>query len=295
MALEDLLLHSRELTAKAAGERVRLVAHVASGTPPVLADPTQLELALLNLVFNARDAMPQGGTATIEVSSVAPADHGGPAHGTLVRIDVADEGQGMDAPTLARVFEPYFTTKAAGFGTGLGLPQVQAFAKLSGGDVRIESTVGQGTRVSLYLPAATAGAGAREPDPAPRVRPDRLLHVLMAEDDVLVGSVVPAALEREGHRVTLCRSADEARTLLESGARFDVLFTDVVMPGSLTGLDLVAWCREHQPHLPALVATGYSVEQPDARVRVVRKPYGIDDLLAALHAAVSGAPASLSA
>lgn len=292
VALEDLLLHSRELTAKAAGERIRLVADVATGTPPVLADPTQLELALLNLVFNARDAMPQGGTVAIEARGVASLDA---AQTPLVRIDVVDQGVGMDAPTLARVFEPYFTTKAAGVGTGLGLPQVQAFAKLSGGDVRIESSVGQGTRVSLFLPAATAGAPTREPLPAVRARPDRLLHVLMAEDDVLVGSVVPAALEREGHRVTLCRSADEARTLLEAGGRFDVLFTDVVMPGSLTGLDLVAWCREHMPQLPALVATGYSVDQPDARVRVVRKPYGIDELLAALHAAVSGAPSSLPA
>ncbi|MGZ5848751.1 MAG: ATP-binding protein, partial [Ramlibacter sp.] len=293
--LDNMLLHSRELTAKAAGERIRLVADVAPGTPPVLADPTQLELALLNLVFNARDAMPQGGTISIRASGLQPGDEGVAGERPLVRIEVVDDGAGMDPATLSRVFEPYFTTKTAGAGTGLGLPQVQAFARLSGGDVRIDSSPGQGTRVSLYLPAAAPSADVAPGRTGPAPRPARQLHILMAEDDLLVASVVPAALEREGHRVTLCRSADDARALLAAGAGFDVLFTDVVMPGAMTGLDLVAWCREHRPGLPALVATGYSVEQPDARVRVVRKPYAIEELLAALEAATLVEPAPLPA
>ena len=283
--LADLLLQSRELTGKALGERIRLVADLEPSLPAVLADPTQLELALLNLVFNARDAMPDGGTVTVKAR---------PANGqearledaAFVRVDVQDDGQGMDAETLARVFEPYFTTKPVGKGTGLGLPQVQAFARQSGGDVRIASTPGQGTCVTLFLPVAQGPADAARAVAASPRPLRRGLRVLMVEDDVLVASVVPAALEHEGHRVTLCRTADEARALLAQGLEADVLFTDVVMPGSMTGLELVQWCAENRPELPALVATGYSARAPQGIWKLLRKPYSIEDLLTALDVAV---------
>ncbi|MBE7368100.1 ATP-binding protein [Ramlibacter pallidus] len=289
--IADLLLRTRELTGKSLGERVELVADIDPALPAALADPTQLELALLNLVFNARDAMPTGGTVTIR-ASLAQEDVGEQAGVALVRIDVQDTGHGMDAETLARVFEPYFTTKPVGAGSGLGLPQVQAFARQSGGDVRIASTPGAGTCVTMLLPLARGPAAAERPE-APRERqPARPLRILMVEDDVLVASVVPAALEHEGHQVTLCRTADEARALLErQDCAADVLFTDIVMPGAMTGVELVEWCRTHCPDLPALVATGYTSRPPAGVWKVLRKPYAVEDLLDALEAcAAAGRP-----
>jgi signal transduction histidine kinase/CheY-like chemotaxis protein len=289
--LPNLLLRSRELTAKALGERVRLIADLDPALPSVLADPTQLELALLNVIFNARDAMPGGGTVTVRAWTVDGRDEG-LDDAAFVRIDVQDTGTGMDAETLARVFEPYFTTKPVGSGSGLGLPQVQAFARQSGGNVRITSDPGQGTCVTMLLPVAHGVAAPEAPAAAPAARKHRPLRVLMVEDDILVASVVPAALEHEGHRVTLCRTADDARVLLAQGAPVDVLFTDVVMPGSMTGLELVAWCRENRPEVPGLLATGYSARTPEGAWKVLRKPYSIEDLLDALDAAaLQGEPA----
>jgi CheY-like chemotaxis protein len=291
--LADLLLRTRELTGKVLGERIDLVADIGPLLPHLLADPTQLELALLNVIFNARDAMPTGGSVTLRARSVRD-DIGDATDLPLVRIDVEDSGHGMDAETLARVFEPYFTTKPVGAGSGLGLPQVQAFARQSGGDVRIDSTPGQGTCVTLLLPVADQAAVADAPRaPASATRTARALRILMVEDDVLVASVVPAALEHEGHQVTLCRTADEARALLErQDCGADVLFTDIVMPGSMTGLELVEWCRTHCPQLPALVATGYTARAPGGSWKVLRKPYAIEDLLDALDACVErGQPA----
>jgi CheY-like chemotaxis protein len=257
----------------------------------VLADPTQLELALLNVIFNARDAMPGGGTVTVRAWTVDGRDEG-LDDAPFVRIDVQDTGTGMDAETLARVFEPYFTTKPVGSGSGLGLPQVQAFARQSGGNVRITSDPGQGTCVTMLLPVANGAAAPEAPAAAPAARKHRALRVLMVEDDILVASVVPTALEHEGHRVTLCRTADDARVLLAQGAPVDVLFTDVVMPGSMTGLELVAWCRENRPEVPGLLATGYSARTPEGAWKILRKPYSIEDLLDALDAAaLQGEPA----
>ena len=281
--LADLLLRSRDLTDKALGERVQLLAQIDPDLPPVLADPAQLELAVLNLVFNARDAMPGRGTVALRASEVDGAAAGLQPQ-RYVRIEVEDDGQGMDPETLARVFEPYFTTKPVGAGTGLGLPQVQAFARQSGGEVRIRSTPGQGTCVSVFLPVAQAQPAA-EAAPAQASAPGRRkLKILMVEDDVLVASVVMAALEHEGHAVSLCRTADDALPRLSAGEAFDVLFTDVMMPGSMTGLELAAWAREHRPEVPALVATGYSARTTEGPWRVLRKPYVIEDLLATLEA-----------
>nr|WP_232533215.1 MULTISPECIES: ATP-binding protein [Ramlibacter] len=284
VSLADLLLRTRELTERALGERIRLLADIDPDLPPVFVDPTQLELALLNLVFNARDALPNGGTVTVRGRLEAP----DPAAGrSLVKVDVVDDGTGMDGETLARVFEPYFTTKPVGAGSGLGLPQVQAFARQSGGDARIVSTPGQGTCVSMLLPAAGADVPPPASAEAQTIDPQGAsLRILLVEDDLLVGSVVPAALVHEGHAVTLCTSADEALAVLQRGEAFDVLFTDIVMPGRLTGLELVEWTRAHRPGMPALVASGYSTQRPLPGLSVLRKPYAIEDLLRALQLAV---------
>lgn len=296
--LRDFVLRSQEFTSKAVGGRVHLSASIEPDLSPAFVDPTQFELALLNLVFNARDALAgsaEAGQVHIHCRWAEPAEvqalgaQEPRAGARFVCVEVADNGPGMDAQTLSKVFEPYFTTKPVGVGSGLGLPQVLAFARQSGGDIRLLSEPGTGTRACLLLPACDAAAGPEPADPPP-VREQRPLRVLMVEDDVLVASVVAPALEAAGHTVVLCANADQALPRLESGQPFDVLFTDVVMPGALNGIDLVHWCEANLPALPAVIATGFAPQHADVQGVVLRKPYAVDELLAALQQAVAAFP-----
>ncbi|MGN6525970.1 MAG: ATP-binding protein [Burkholderiaceae bacterium] len=274
----DFLLGARELVQKAIGQGVELVADVEPGLRHVNVDPSQLELALLNLIFNARDAMPEGGRVTVSARSAGP---------DRAVIAVTDTGMGMDEQTLARATDPYFTTKPVGRGSGLGLAQVRGFALQSGGDIRLHSAPGRGTTVEMHLPTVDAPASEdAEPEHPHSGRP---LRILMVEDDLLVSSVVVPALDATGHAVTLAATADQAVELLQRGAAFDVVFTDVVMPGRMSGMDLAAWCREHRPATPVVVATGYSAQALPS-VEVLNKPYDLHALLEALDraAATSG-------
>ena len=201
------------------------------------------------------------------------------AAGEYLAIEVIDNGMGISPDALAKVFEPYFTTKPVGVGSGLGLAQVHSFAQQSGGDVRIQSVEGEGTRVTVLLPAAppgavmpSAGVNGDAEEPAPPLR------ILVVEDDPLVASVVTPALQGEGHQVELLGSADAAVIRLSSGVRFDVVFTDVVMPGAMNGLELARWVREHRPEIGVLVATGYAPRDPGPGSQVLRKPYRLADL-----------------
>lgn len=295
--LGELIRGSQLLSSKAVGERVRLSFEVEPDLPRVLVDPTQLELAVLNLLFNARDALAEaGGRIFVTLRRAGPADHHR-AHGSsgeFVCLDVSDDGPGMADEVISRAFDPYYTTKPKGRGSGLGLAQVLAFARQSGGDAWIDSRAGEGSRVSLMLPIADGSAcglpvadsrrdvASVEPGTAP-------LHVLMVEDDPLVSDIVVPALEQAGHRITHCSSADAAMALLERGRAFDVLFSDIVMPGRLSGLDLAAWCRRECPTLPVVLATGYSDQQaPPDRV-VLSKPYSIETLIRSLIDAIGRA------
>jgi CheY-like chemotaxis protein len=191
----------------------------------------------------------------------------------------------MSEEVKVRAFEPFFTTKPVGSGTGLGLAQVQAFARQSGGSITLNSTPGAGTRVALLLPVAGPAAAGEQ---AAVTRPGFVhqpLRVLMVEDDALVSSVVQSALEGEGYTIRLCRNADEAVPVLSGDEPFDVLFTDVVMPGDMNGIDLVNWCRKQRPALPAVVATGYAENLSVLAATVLRKPYGIEALQVALQEA----------
>jgi signal transduction histidine kinase len=283
VAVRDFLLRHEELTRRAVGERIRLRADVQPGVEAVHADPTQLELALLNLIFNARDAMGAGGEIALRARLARPDESRDLGPGAFVALEVQDDGPGIPPDLQARVFEPYFTTKAVGAGSGLGLAQVLAFARGSGGEVRLSSAPGQGTCVTLLLPAcAVREEDAAAPQQAGALAP---LHVLMVEDDVLVATVVEPALQAEGHRVTLCANADEALVLLQAGTSFDVVFTDVVMPGTMDGLGLAAWCARHRPNLPVVVATGYTAQPVETTRTVLRKPYTMGQLLAVLQAA----------
>ncbi|HEX7889964.1 MAG TPA: ATP-binding protein [Ramlibacter sp.] len=289
--VRDFLLKNQELTRKAVGERVHLVAHVDIGVRAVHVDATQLELALLNLIFNARDAMPHGGSIQVRARAATSAESDRLPAGDYACLEVQDDGPGIPIELQAKVFDPYFTTKPVGAGSGLGLAQVLGFARQSGGDVRLASSPGQGTCITLLLPACEAVPVAGRIHGT--VAAHRQLRILMVEDDVLVSSVVVPALEAEGHDVTLCASGDEAQEFLQDGWRFDLLFTDVVMPGGLGGLELAAWCRARMPELGVVVTTGYTAEQIEPSLAVLRKPYAMAELLAALQAAaVDAAPAA---
>lgn len=285
VSVADFVLKNQELLAKAVGGQIALTADFASGLPAVRADPTQLELALLNLVFNARDALPHGGRIVVRARPATGEETAALPAGRYVSVEVVDDGVGMSAETAARAFEPYYTTKAVGAGSGLGLAQVMAFCRQLGGDARLRSQPGVGTAVQMLLPAAEGAAAAAEERPPARAA-GRPLRVLMVEDDMLIASVVLPSLEAAGHRVVMCANADEARARLARGERFDVLFTDMVMPGTMSGADLVQWCARHLPGLPAVVATGYSMQAPEGQRHLLRKPYAVEELLEALQQAV---------
>jgi len=283
--LHDFVLRCEDLMGRAVGGKVRLSADIEPGLPPLMADPTQFELALLNLVFNARDAMPGGGTVLIRGRLASATQVAALPAGRYLAVDVVDSGGGMDAEVLQRVFEPYFTTKAVGVGSGLGLPQVRAFAVQSGGTATIRSERGVGTTVSLLLPvsAEPVRPAGDAPSPPAEFVP---LRVLFVEDDLLVSSVVVPALRAAGHTVRHCLTGDAAVRALQDGGLFDVVFTDVVMPGALSGLDVAAWCQANVPSVAVLVATGYTTQHIDAGIKVLSKPYSIDALLVELLYAV---------
>ncbi|MET0381807.1 MAG: ATP-binding protein [Burkholderiaceae bacterium] len=280
--LHDFVLRCEDLMGRAVGGRVRLTADIDPGLPPLMADPTQLELALLNLVFNARDAMPDGGTVIIRGRMASATQTSALTPGRYLAVDVADTGGGMDPEVLQRVFEPYFTTKAVGVGSGLGLPQVRAFAIQSGGAATISSERGVGSTVSILLPVSADPVAVRQ---RPEGVPSQFtpLRVLFVEDDLLVSSVVVPALRAAGHSVKHCLTGDAALRALQDGDLFDIVFTDVVMPGSMNGLDLAAWCRRNMPSIAVVVATGYTTQHIDAGVKVFSKPYSLDDLLTELQ------------
>jgi len=283
--LKDFVLRCEDLMGRAVGSRVRLSADIDADLPPLLADPTQLELALLNLVFNARDAMPEGGEVIIRGRLAGGTLTAGLAPGRYLAVEVQDTGAGMEAEVLQRVFEPYFTTKSVGAGSGLGLPQVRAFALQSGGAATIRSERGAGTTVCLVLPVSDRPVPVAErAQAAPAAALP--LRVLFVEDDLLVSSVVVPALRAAGHTVRHCLNGDAAIRALQDGGLFDVVFTDVVMPGAVSGLDLARWCQANIPALAVVVATGYTTQHIDADVKVLSKPYAMDDLLRELQLAV---------
>lgn len=245
---------------------------------PAEADPTQFELAILNLAVNARDAMP--GAGLFEIT----ADNHPDGAGDHVRVQVRDTGSGMPPDVLARVFEPFFTTKAVGKGSGLGLSQVYGFCRQSGGTVTVDSTPGVGTTVTMLLPRAAAAAEAAEAAPAIPTGVPSGARLLLVEDDPLVGSVVASTLHDMGYAVTLVTTGDEALNRLRSPAEFDLLFSDMVMPGHIGGGKLAQAAATLRPGLPVILATGYSEEvRMVGELRILPKPYRIEELVAAIE------------
>lgn len=279
--LEDMLALLRHTV----GREIRLVVEVENGLWPVRADATHLEMAIVNLVLNARDAMPHGGKVTLTLRNCRLPEEGDGAdcelRGDYVCIALTDEGCGMDDDTLSHAFEPFFTTKPIGQGTGLGLSQVQGFATQSGGHAFIRREE-RGTTVSIILPRSDRGDGeAALPSAADAVasemagnEPLRGLTVLCVEDDPLVAEVAAGIFSVLGMKVISAASADEA--LQVDLSRVDVVFSDVMMPGSMDGIGLAGELRQARPGLPIVLASGYiSVPERLQRLEVgfVQKPY----------------------
>lgn len=289
-----------DLLQRSLGPGVRLETVFPPDLRPVAADPNQLELALLNLAVNARDAMPDGGTITI---TAHPEERSGLGSGDLqagsyVRISVQDTGQGMDEATLARAVEPFFTTKGVGKGTGLGLSMIHGFAVQSGGAILVSSRPGEGTTVDLWLPQSSE---AVRPDPiqAPADRLHRPRTILLVDDDPLVMASTSAMLEDLGHTVVEAASGEAAVGILERNASVDLVVADYAMPG-MTGLELAQRVRAGWPRLPILLASGHAELPERAGLSIPRltKPFrqnelaaAIDDALDAPGRANSGAPA----
>lgn len=278
------------------GASIESTMRFATGLPAAHVDPSQLELALLNLVVNARDAMPSGGQITIAAREERiGAEDGTLPAGSYVVLSVTDTGDGMDEATLAKATEPFFTTKGVGKGTGLGLSMVDGVAAQSGGRLVLSSQPGQGTTAELWLPRAEiipapTGRGASEAWSGPVSR----RVVLLVDDDPLVLSSAAAMLDDMGHVVIEAASGRQALDLLRTGGRCDIVVTDYVMPG-MTGLELAAEIGRLAPDLAVLLATGYAeAARIDAMgVRLLAKPFERDALAQAVEAAITAKARSL--
>ncbi len=278
-----------ELLTRALRGDIEIVFDVPAGLPAVEVDLAELELALLNLAVNARDAMERGGAVTISAAAVTldGADGVDDLSGAFVRLSVTDTGTGMDAETLGRVFEPFFTTKEVGKGTGLGLAQVYGFARQSGGGVKLRSAPGQGTTVSLLLPVSVRAAAALDTAPASAPEhPSSGAAVLVVEDDEDVAALVVDMLEQLGHCPARVTTGMAALGALSNERRVDVLFTDVLMPGGMDGLALAREAARRRPGLRILLTTGYTGGGAAAvplGMPLLRKPYRLDELSRALE------------
>ncbi|TCZ53361.1 ATP-binding protein [Roseicella aquatilis] len=286
--LEDM----RELLARTLRGDIAIEIEVPAGLWPARVDAAELELTLLNLGVNARDAMPRGGRLRLSagnlwLDALTDPDRLG---GAFVRLCVEDTGTGMPPEVLARVFEPFFSTKDVGQGTGLGLAQVYGFARQSGGAARIASRPGEGTRVTLLLPRAEAAPGAAagplpEAPPAEQRAP---LRLLLVEDDEAVAELTAEMLRQLGHAVSRVASAPAALRVLADGLDVELVLTDVVMGGGEDGLDLARRLRQQRPGLPVLLTSGYGgvpARVAAAGLPLLRKPYSPEELRRALLAA----------
>ncbi|MBR1150546.1 ATP-binding protein [Bradyrhizobium sp. JYMT SZCCT0428] len=262
-------------------------------------DPGQLASALLNLVLNARDAMPQGGKLTVEVRNIAldesDLDVNGEARpGDYVKVSVTDTGSGMIAEVASRAFEPFFTTKEVGKGTGLGLSMVYGFAKQSGGAMQIRSEPGRGTAVRLFFPRIDAPHRGAAPPADPLAAHAGTETILVVEDNDLVRAYVEKELKELGYRVIVARNGREALEVLRQRNEIDLLFTDVVMPGGMFGPQLAREASRLRPELKVLFTSGYT-EHPvqkldglDSEAKILNKPYRRNDLALMLRLVLKG-------
>ncbi len=275
--LSDRIDAIRDVLDTGAGSSVRLAFDLDRPVWPVTVDVSELETAIVNLVINARDAMPAGGTITVAVRNAAAALAGEP---DFVAVSIEDSGQGIAPDVLDKIFDPFFTTKPVGKGTGLGLSQVHGFAHQAGGTVKVESELGRGTRVTILLPRDEITLSA---DKTSIAEVGGSGTVLLVEDNPDVASVSASLLEQLGYTVRRVADADAALRDIQLHD-VDLVFSDIVMPGEIDGLTLAHRLREMRPELPILLATGYSDAAAGVRgdFPILRKPYEIHQLSQAI-------------
>ncbi len=285
-----------ELLRRTLGDTVELRTHLAPELWLARVDAGEVEAAVINLAINARDAMPDGGKLTIRTEN-ATLEEGeigfeGPlTAGEYVRISVSDNGVGMTKETLSRVFEPFFTTKPPGRGTGLGLSTIYGFVKQSQGNITIYSEPGAGTTVNLYLPRSIDAKQAQAAA-APETRLAKGETVLVVEDNRDVRTLTVKRFERLGYRVVECVTGAEAMEVLKNGLKVELVFSDIMMPGGITGLDLGKWIIENRPSLPVILTTGFAEEiagtvtTDEDSWTILRKPYTQNDLAEIVHKAL---------
>ena len=282
--LNALLVEFSEMLVRTLGDKVELHLDLRPGLPYCTLDPTHLEMALLNVVINARDAMPDGGEVKVGTS----------LRGNQVVICIIDKGEGMTPEVVRRATEPFFTTK--GPGTGLGLAMVHGFVQQSRGRLEIDSEPGKGTTVRMIFPVADEvrdpdGAWAADDAPAPESEAARL-RILVVEDNEDVRELAESMLDSAGYAVVSAPSGEQALSLLEQDKDIDLVFTDVLMPGGMNGLQLADQVRERRPGTPILITTGYMDELPTASraqsLDILTKPYRQEDLLSRVRAILPG-------
>ena len=276
--LRALIEGMGDLLERSLGPRVELRIDIPKGLPPARADANQLELAILNLAINARDAMPDGGRIYIAVTEYQTKGEVALGPGRYLKLSVADTGSGMSPEVLKRAIEPFFSTKQVGKGTGLGLSMVHGLAVQLGGTLQLTSTVGKGTCATLVLPVATAVPEAESTAPTAE-KAKRGAIILFVDDDPLIAMSTTEMLEDLGHRVIGVNSGHHALDILKSEQPLDLMVTDHMMPG-MTGLELAAASRKVRPALPVLLATGYAELPEGAQLDLPRlaKPYHQDQL-----------------
>jgi CheY-like chemotaxis protein len=283
MDLSDLVSAMQDLLDRTLGSRLEIKVVLMSCPCPVLVDKAQLQSAILNIASNARDAM--NGEGSLIISTRHAREEGK----DWVVIDFSDTGSGMPHEVQRRIFEPFFTTKSTGKGTGLGLSQVYGFATQSGGTVKVDSVVGEGTTISIFLPCAEPVQQDRPDLSGPLAEFTIKAKILVVEDNIEVGNFAETLLTEQGHQVVLATSAEQALELLRQDS-FDIVFSDVVMPG-MGGLRLAEVLAKEQPALPIILATGYSeeiVERGSTGPQIIFKPYRLETLQSALKQALHG-------
>jgi CheY-like chemotaxis protein len=300
--LNQLISDTSALWRRTVGDSIEVRVELEDRLWPTLADPSQVESAILNLVINARDSMPDGGALTVETRNrtFGAADYRSGGEEDIVPGDysvvtVSDSGCGMTPETVVRAFEPFFTTKAPGQGTGLGLSMIYGFARQSGGHVRIYSELGHGTSVSLYLPRADRLPGRSDGSAAPLVKASGET-LLLVEDDEGVRRIASRQLRELGYRVITATNGPEALEALAGHPEVELLFTDIVMPGGMNGLDLARRALETRPDLRVLHTSGFTRPSIEDRlptpgdILLLRKPYRKAELAEKVRQVLDTAP-----
>ncbi len=277
-----------DLISRTIGEQITLDMRIDAKIPPGIADANQLESAILNLTINARDAMPEGGaltvrTGVVDIDPARAAEMPGAGAGRYVTISVSDNGVGMEPELLDKVFEPFFTTKPLGQGTGLGLSMVYGFAQQSGGHVTVDSTMGEGTTVSILLPAAAHAGEIGQDDEEVRAPQGDGQRVLVVEDDPSVRLLIRDVLEEVGYSAIEASDGSAAVPILASDTAIDLMISDVGLPG-MNGRQLADTARIHRPDLPILFVTGYAKNAAirsgflGTNMTMITKPFSLEDL-----------------